>query len=104
MEFATWKDEMEFFLDGDNVFDKEDLYKSYLDMCCRYLTELTNTINYENYILNNSKNEEEAERIIEEIASSDPSLTDLDITNLNETDQKERILNLIAHIECTLGL
>ncbi|MCR4688374.1 MAG: hypothetical protein K5745_02375 [Saccharofermentans sp.] len=104
MDFETWKDEMEYFLDEDNTYSEEDLYKSYLDMCYRFLNELATSANYEKYILDNSPSLEDSEHLIEKIATSDPSLLNLDAANLDETDRKERIKNLIAHIECTLGI
>lgn len=85
-----------------NSYTKEDYYEAFLEMNERYLDELISTINLENAVTD-GMDEENANKILKDIATSDPILNDIEGTNMFEPDQVEVIFNLMDYINCKLG-
>ena len=69
----------------------------------RYLDGMITTCSLEKAITD-GMDEENANKILEDIATSNPSLNDLESINVKEPDQIEVIRNLMDYIECELGL
>ena len=81
------------------LYSKEDLQDLFLEMTERYLNEMVSCLNYERALIN-ELGEEEGNQIIEQIATSNPSVSSLDSDNAAEPEVKERIENLLSYIEC----
>ena len=65
----------------------------------RYLNEMVSCLIFERALIN-ELGEEEGNQIIEQIATSNPSVSSLDSDNAAEPEVKERIENLLSYIEC----
>jgi len=86
-----------------DAYTKEEIHTAFIEMTRRYLNEMINTMNLEKAITKGF-DDERAEEILEEIATSNPCIADLDETNAKEPDPKEVILNLLDYIEFDLGV
>lgn len=81
---------------------KKELYEAFLDMTERYLNEMVSSMNLEN-ALTEGLGKESADELIEQIATTNPCINDLDETNAQITDQKEVIQNLFDYVAFDLG-
>lgn len=84
-------------------YTKEQFYDAFLEVTERYLDELITTTSLEKAITD-GMDEESANKILEDIATSNLSLNDLESINAQELDRIEVIRNLLDYIECELGL
>ena len=99
---GDFKATVEELLNNPDVYSKEEIYTAFLEMTERYLNEMITTTNLEKAItagLGRAK----ADEILEEIATSNPCITDLDMTNAEEPDLKEKVRNLLAFTEFEIG-
>ena len=69
----------------------------------RYFNEMITTMNLERAITE-GMDKESADARIEEIATSNPSMNDLDMTTAQLTDKKEVIQTLMSYIEFGFGI
>ena len=85
-------------MDESKTISKGRLYDAFLEVTERYLYEMISILNLENAIIS-ELGEERGSELIERIATSNPYLCDLDSSNSNELERKERINNLLAYID-----
>ena len=90
-------------ISNPDSYTKEEYYTAFLEMTERYLDGMITTCSLEKAITD-GMDEENANKILEDIATSNPSLNDLESINVKEPDQIEVIRNLMDYIECELGL
>ena len=90
-------------ISNPDSYTKEEYYTAFLEMTERYLDGMITTTSLEKAITD-GMDEENANKILEDIATSNPSLNDLESINVKEPDQIEVIRNLMDYIECELGL
>ena len=95
---SDFRSSLDHYMNDCESYTKEDLYDAYLEMTERYLNELINMRNIE-AILIKQLGEEDGEALIENIYTSNPSISKLDYVNATETDRKKVILNLLAFLE-----
>ena len=98
-----FREELESIINSPESYTKEDLHEAFLVMTERYFNEMITTMNLERAITE-GLDKESADARIEEIATSNPSMNDLDITNAQLTDKKEVIQNLMSYIEFEFGI
>lgn len=89
-------------LNNPDEYTKEEIYSAFLEMTERYLNEMVTTMNLEKAITA-GLGRARADELLEEIATSNPCINDLDYTNAIEPDLKEKIRNLIAFTEFDIG-
>ena len=99
MSTNKFRNTVEKVMNNPELYSKEDLQDLFLEMTERYLNEMVSCLNYERALIN-ELGEEEANQIIEQIATSNPSVSSLDSDNAAEPEVKERIENLLSYIEC----
>ena len=90
-------------ISNPDSYTKEEYYTAFLEMTERYLDGMITTTSLEKAITD-GMDEENANKILEDIATSNPSLNDLERTNVKEPNPVEVIRNLMDYIECELGL
>ena len=90
-------------ISNPDSYTKEEYYTAFLEMTERYLDGMITTCSLEKAITD-GMDEENANKILEDIATSNPSLNDLERTNVKEPNPVEVIRNLMDYIECELGL
>ena len=90
-------------ISNPDSYTKEEYYTAFLEMTERYLDGMITTCSLEKAITD-GMDEENANKILEDIATSNPSLNDLESINVKESDKIEVIRNLMDYIECELGL
>jgi len=93
---------VEDIINNPDNYSKEELYEAFLDMTERYLNEMVSSMNLEN-ALTEGLGKESADELIEQIATTNPCINDLDETNAQITDQKEVIQNLFDYVAFDLG-
>ena len=98
----NFRDAVNALLTSPDEYTKDEIYTAFLEMTELYLNEMVNTLNMENAIIN-KYGEEKGSEIIEDIATTNPCVADLDDTNALEADKKEVIRNLMAYIDFDLG-
>lgn len=98
-----FREELESIINNPESYTKEDLHEAFLVMTERYLNEMISTMNLERAITE-GMDKESADEKLEEIATSNPSMSDLDHTNALLTDKKEVIQNLMSYIEFEFGI
>ena len=99
MSTNKFRNTVEKVMNNPELYSKEDLQDLFLEMTERYLNEMVSCLNYERTLIN-ELGEEEGNQIIEQIATSNPSVSSLDSDNAAEPEVKERIENLLSYIEC----
>ena len=99
---GDFKETVEELLNNPEAYTKEEIYTAFLEMTARYLDEMVTTTNLEKAITE-GLGRARAEELLEEIATSNTCIKDLDITNAEEPELKERIRNLMAFTEFELG-
>ncbi len=99
---GDFKESVEELLNHPEAYTKEEIYTAFLEMTVRYLDEMVTSTNLEKAITA-GLGRVRADELLEEIATSNPCIEDLDITNAEESDLKERIRNLIVFTEFELG-
>ena len=99
MSTNQFRNTVEKVMNNPELYSKEDLQDLFLEMTERYLNEMVSCLNYERALIN-ELGEEEGNQIIEQIATSNPSVSSLDSDNAAEPEVKERIENLLSYIEC----
>lgn len=97
-----FRETVEDIINNPDNYSKEELHEAFLDMTERYLNEMVTSMNLEN-ALTEGLGKESADELIEQIATSNPCINDLDETNALLTDQKEVIQNLLDYIGFDLG-
>ncbi len=101
MLHGDFRKRVEDMINNPDSYTKDDFYMAFLDMTERYLDEMISTISLENAITDRMS-EENANKILNDIATSDPILNDIESTNIYEPDQVEVIWNLMEYINCKL--
>ena len=99
----NFRENVEDILNNPDAYTKEDLYTAFQEMTERYLDEMVTTTSLER-ALTAGMDKAAANELIEQIATSDPSVEDLDLTNAQEPDKTEVIRNLMDFIEFELGI
>ena len=99
MSTNKFRNTVEKVMNNPELYSKEDLQDLFLEMTERYLNEMVSCLNYERALIN-ELGEEEGNQIIEQIATSNPSVSTLDSDNAAEPEVRERIENLLSYIEC----
>ena len=99
MPTNRFRNTVEKVMNNSESYSNEDLRYLFLEMTERYLNEMVSCLNYERALIN-ELGEEEGNQIIEQIATSNPSVSSLDSDNAAEPEVKERIENLLSYIEC----
>lgn len=99
MSTNKFRNTVEKVMNNPELYSKEDLQDLFLEMTERYLNEMVSCLNYERALIN-ELGEEEGNQIIEQIATSNPSVISLDSDNAAEPEVRERIENLLSYIEC----
>ena len=99
MSTNKFRNTVEKVMNNPELYSKEDLQDLFLEMTERYLNEMVSCLNYERALIN-ELGEEEGNQIIEQIATSNPSVSSLDSDNAAEPEVRERIENLLSYIEC----
>ena len=89
-------------LNNSDAYTKDEIYTAFLEMTERYLNEMITTTNLEKAITD-GLGRNRADEILEDIATSNPCITDLDMMNAQEPDLKEKIRNLLAFTEFEIG-
>ncbi len=89
-------------LNKPEAYTREEIYTAFLEMTERYLNEMVTSMNLEKAITA-GLGRDRADEILEEIATSNPCINDLDDTNAKEPDLKEKIRNLMAFTEFEIG-
>ena len=93
---------VEDIINNPDNYTKDELYEAFLDMTERYLNEMVSSMNLEN-ALTEGMGKESADALIEQIATTNPCINDLDETNAQVLDQKEVIQNLLDYVGFDLG-
>ena len=93
---------VEDIINNPDNYSKEELHEAFLDMTERYLNEMVSSINLEK-ALTEGLGKESADELIEQIATSNPCINDLDETNAQLPDRKEVIQNLFDYVAFDLG-
>jgi len=93
---------VEDLINNPDKYSKEELHEAFLDMTERYLNEMVTSMNLEN-ALTEGLEKKAADELIEQIATSNPCINDLDETNATLSDQKEVIQNLLDYVGFDLG-
>ncbi len=93
---------VEDIINNPDSYSKEEIHEAFLDMTERYLNEMVTSMNLEN-ALTEGLGKESADELIEQIATSNPCINDLDETNAQLPDQKEVIQNLFDYVAFDLG-
>ena len=93
---------VEDIINNPDNYSKEELHEAFLDMTERYLNEMVTSMNLEN-ALTERLGKESADELIEQIATSNPCINDLDETNAQLPDQKEVIQNLFDYVAFDLS-
>lgn len=94
---------VEDIVNNPDNYSKEELHEAFLDMTERYLNEMVTSMNLEN-ALTDGLGKESADELIEQIATSNPCINDLDDTNARLSDQKEVIQNLLDYVGFDLDI
>ena len=100
---GNFRDNLVDIIENPDAYTKEELYDAFLEVTERYLNEMINTMGFERKIIEEF-GEEGGNHLIEKIATSDPVTEELDMINAAETDKREVIQNLLAHIEFDFGI
>lgn len=99
LNYGDYKAHILKVIDNRDTISKKELYDAFLDLAERYLTEMVSSLNYERALIN-EVGEEEGNQLIEQIATSNLALRNLDDTNGAKSDPRDRIVNLLSYIEC----
>ena len=86
-------------MDESKTIPKGRLYDAFLEVTVRYLNEMISTLSLEQAIIK-ELGEERGNELIERVATSNPSLQNLDAENADTDDYREKIENLLSYIDC----
>ena len=86
-------------MDESKTISKGRLYDAFLEVTVRYLNEMISTLSLEQAIIK-ELGEERGNELIERVATSNPSLQNLDAENADTDDYREKIENLLSYIDC----
>ena len=86
-------------MDESKTIPKGKLYDAFLEVTVRYLNEMISTLSLEQAIIK-ELGEEKGNELIEKVATSNPSLQNLDAENSDTYDYREKIENLLSYIDC----
>ncbi len=89
-------------LNKPEEYTKDEIYTAFLEMTERYLNEMVTSMNLERAITS-GLGRNRADELLEEIATSNPCINDLDHINAIESDLKEKIRNLLVFTEFEIG-
>ncbi len=92
---------VEDIINNPDTYTKEDIYDAFLDVTIHFLDEMVTTMSLEN-ALTKGMGKESADELLEQIATTNPCVNDLDDTNAHELDKAEVIQNLFTYIEFEL--
>lgn len=98
----NFRESVENIINNPDAYTKEEIHDAFIDMTERYLNEMITTMNLERAITDGF-DKRRANEILEEIATSNPSANDLDMTNAHETNRAEVIRNLFDYTQFDLG-
>ena len=99
---GNFSENLKSMINEPDSWSKEDYYSAFLDMTERFYNALISSLEYENVILEKF-GEAEGEALIEKIATSNPSLMDMEDENGKLPDQKAVIMNLMDFARCDFG-
>ncbi len=99
---GDFKESVEELLNNPEAYTKEEIYTAFLEMTIRYLDEMVTSTNLEKAITE-GLGRARADKLLEEIATSNPCIENLDMMNAEEPDLKEKIRNLMVFTEFELG-
>ena len=99
---GNFQENLKSMINEPDAWSKEDYYSAFLDMTERFYNALISSLEYENVILEKF-GEDEGEALIEKIATSNPSLMDMEDANGQLPDQKAVIMNLLDFARCDFG-
>ncbi len=86
-------------MDESKTIPKGKLYDAFLEVTIRYLNEMISTLSLEQAIIK-ELGEERGSELIERVATSNPSIQNLDAANSDADDYREKIENLLSYIDC----
>ena len=86
-------------MDESKTISKGRLYDAFLEVTVRYLNEMISALSLERAIIK-ELGEDRGNELIEKIATSNPSLQNLDAENSTADDYREKIDNLLSYIDC----
>ena len=86
-------------MDESKTIPKGKLYDAFLEVTVRYLNEMISALSLEQAIIR-ELGEERGNELIEEVATSNPSMHNFDTSNSNTDDYREKIENLLSYIDC----
>lgn len=95
---SSWKKAMDYFMNTDNDYSKEELYDAFLHMSELHLSELINSLTLEEVVL-----QEKDEKEMEKVFSEKPGFEEMDEKRFNEPDVTKRIKILENYMEQLLG-
>lgn len=99
---GNFRKAVEHIINFPEKYTKDDIYDAFLEMTERYLDEMISTLNMEKAITQDMS-DEDANKLIEEIALSSPVANNLEEANASADDEAQVIQNLLDYIECELG-
>ncbi len=86
-------------MNESKTIPKGELYDAFLEVTVRYLNEMISTLSLEQAIIK-ELGEERGNELIERVATSNPSMQNLDTSTTDSDDYRERIENLLSYIDC----
>ncbi len=86
-------------MDESKTIPKGKLYDAFLEVTVRYLNEMISALSLERAIIN-ELGEERGSELIERVATSNPSVQNLDTSNSDADEYREKIENLLSYIDC----
>ena len=86
-------------MNESKTIPKGELYDAFLEVTIRYLNEMISTLSLEQAIIK-ELGEERGNELIERVATSNPSMQNLDTSTTDADDYREKIENLLSYIDC----
>lgn len=86
-------------MNESKTIPKGELYDAFLEVTVRYLNEMISTLSLEQAIIK-ELGEEKGNELIERVATSNPSMQNLDASTTDVDDYREKIENLLSYIDC----
>jgi len=86
-------------MNESKTISKGELYDAFLEVTVRYLNEMISTLSLEQAIIK-ELGEERGNELIERVATSNPSIQNLDASTTDADDYREKIENLLSYIDC----
>ena len=94
-----FRDNLVELINNPGNYTKEQLYEAFLEVAERYLDEMTSNLCFERDIIA-KLGKKAGYKEINRIAMSNPALKDLAEGYYSKDERKQRVLDLLAFIEC----